>query len=146
MTDNPSSDLELIFAEDFYARKFDKKMTSVLTDILRSAQEIIIDESYFRHPEEGAMAHNVNFDYSFLQAEFERLDLKLVRPFICTKVAMKKHSPGLASYSLKNLTQHFGISLETHHRALCDAEAVAGLLALINEKRASNSLTKDEST
>lgn len=81
------------------------------------------------------VAHNVGFDYSFIQAEFEKLEKKFVRPYICTKVGMKKHYPDLPSYSLKNLTSHFEIGLETHHRALCDAEAAAGLLKLINLKR-----------
>lgn len=44
--------------------------------------------------------------------------------------------PDLPSYGLKNLTQIFNIPLMAHHRALCDAEAAAGLLNLINEKRA----------
>lgn len=83
------------------------------------------------------VAHNVGFDYSFIQAEFEKLEKRFVRPYICTKVGMKKHYPDLSSYSLKNLTSHFEISLETHHRALCDAEAAAGLLNLINLKRQS---------
>lgn len=81
------------------------------------------------------VAHNVGFDYSFIQAEYEKLEKKFVRPYICTKVGMKKHYPDLPSYSLKNLTTHFEIGLETHHRALCDAEAAAGLLNLINLKR-----------
>jgi DNA polymerase-3 subunit epsilon len=82
------------------------------------------------------VAHNVSFDYGFIQAEFNREERRYVRPYICTKVGMKKHYPGLESYSLKNLTKHFNVSLETHHRALCDAEAAAGLLFLINQKRA----------
>lgn len=82
------------------------------------------------------VAHNVGFDYGFLQAEFERLEKKFVRPYICTKVSMRKYFPGLASYSLKNLTSHFEIPLLTHHRAMCDAEAAARLLQLINQKRA----------
>jgi len=39
------------------------------------------------------------------------------------------------AHSLGNLCRHFDIPLESHHRALCDAEAAAGLLALINERR-----------
>jgi len=81
------------------------------------------------------VAHNVGFDYSFIQAEFEKLEKKFVRPYICTKAGMKKHYPDLESYSLKNLTKYFEIGLENHHRALCDAEAAAGLLKLINLKR-----------
>jgi len=69
------------------------------------------------------VAHNVRFDHGFLAAEYERLE----RRFLYFK--------GLPSYSLGNLCRHFDIPLESHHRALCDAEAAAGLLALINERR-----------
>lgn len=82
------------------------------------------------------VAHNVSFDYGFLQSEFNRLEERFVRPYICTKAWMRKFYPGLPSYGLKNLTANFNIPLMTHHRALCDAEAAAGLLNLINEKRA----------
>lgn len=82
------------------------------------------------------VAHNVAFDYGFIQSEYERLEQKFVRPYICTKVGIKKHYPDLSSYGLKNLCAHFGISLVNHHRALADAEAASELLNLINKKRA----------
>jgi DNA polymerase III subunit epsilon len=81
------------------------------------------------------VAHNVSFDYGFLQAEFERLEQKFVRPYICTKSGMKKHYPGLPSYGLKNLCAHFNIPLVNHHRALADAKAASELLILMNIKR-----------
>lgn len=81
------------------------------------------------------VAHNVAFDYGFLQHEYERLEQKFTMPYICTKAWARKHFPGLESYSLKNLTQHFSIQLTQHHRALCDAQAAAQILMRINEKR-----------
>jgi DNA polymerase-3 subunit epsilon len=81
------------------------------------------------------VAHNVQFDYGFLQAEYERLEERFVKPFLCTKVLMRKYFPGLPSYSLGNLTSHFEIPLVQHHRALCDAEATAKLFLLINQRR-----------
>lgn len=81
------------------------------------------------------VAHNVNFDYGFLQAEYGRLEERFVRPHLCTKVLMRKYFPGLESYSLANLTAHFGVPLVNHHRAMCDAEATASLFLLINQKR-----------
>lgn len=81
------------------------------------------------------VAHNVQFDYGFIQKEFERIEKRFVRPYICTKVGMRKHYPKLESYGLKNLTRHFNIPLEHHHRAMSDAEAASGLLHLINQKR-----------
>ena len=41
-----------------------------------------------------------------------------------------RYYPGLHSYSLGNLCAHYGIELERHHRAMCDAEAPARLLDL----------------
>jgi len=81
-------------------------------------------------------AHNVNFDYGFISAEYKRLDRWFRYPKLCTCAKMRQHYPGYRSYSLKNLCREFEIPLETHHRALCDAEAAAGLLNLINARRA----------
>jgi DNA polymerase-3 subunit epsilon len=81
------------------------------------------------------VAHNVQFDYGFLQAEFGKLDQKFVRPFLCTKVLMRKYFPDLESYGLASLTKQFNVSLTQHHRAFCDAEATAKLFLILNEKR-----------
>ncbi len=81
------------------------------------------------------VAHNVEFDYRFIAREFDRLD----RPFrlakLCTCSSMRKLYPGHSSYSLASLCRAYDIKLTKHHRALCDAEAAAELLLLINEKR-----------
>ena len=46
-------------------------------------------------------------------------------------------TPFFAVIGLGALSAHFGIPLESHHRALCDARATAELLLRINEKRSS---------
>jgi DNA polymerase-3 subunit epsilon len=43
--------------------------------------------------------------------------------------------PGHKSYGLAKLCELYGIKLETHHRALCDARATGHLLNLMNLKR-----------
>ena len=50
---------------------------------------------------------------------------------------MRRYYPGHRSYSLGRLCTLYEIDLEEHHRALCDAEAAAKLLNLINRKRTS---------
>ena len=80
-------------------------------------------------------AHNVNFDYGFISAEYEMIDQRFRHPKLCTCASMRRHYPGHKSYSLKNLCETFNIDLNQHHRALCDAKAAAELLRLINEKR-----------
>lgn len=82
------------------------------------------------------VAHNAQFDYGFIRQEYARIGQDFRRPTLCTVVAMRKFFPGLPTYKLAALTEHFRIPLPSHHRALCDAEATAQLLKLINEKRA----------
>ena len=81
------------------------------------------------------VAHNVRFDYGFICEEYRRLGCHFHRPTLCSCVQMRKWYPGLPSYSLGNLSQYFDIDLDQHHRALCDAEAAAELLMLVNAKR-----------
>lgn len=81
------------------------------------------------------VAHNVDFDYRFIAGEFSRLGRPFRYPKLCTCASMRKLYPGHRSYSLAALCETYGIPLKSHHRALCDAEAAAELLLLINEKR-----------
>jgi len=82
------------------------------------------------------VAHNVHFDFSFLRKEFSDLGFTLTGEKICTVREMRKHFPGLESYSLGKLTKHFGISHENKHRALSDAMATVHLLKKMREEQA----------
>ena len=81
------------------------------------------------------VAHNVEFDYGFIAAEFRRIGQPFRYPRLCTCASMRRLYPGHRSYSLASLCRAYDIPLPRHHRALCDAEAAAELLLLINEKR-----------
>ena len=83
-------------------------------------------------------AHNVNFDYGFISEEYRRIERSFRFAKICTCASMRKLYPGYKSYSLKNLCREFEIDLTSHHRALCDAQAAAELLKLVNIRRAEN--------
>lgn len=114
-----------------------QQLTGISNEMVEAAPSFAAVADAFEEFLEGSIlaAHNVKFDYGFLQAEYARLERRFVRPHVCTSASMKKHFPGLGSYGLANLTTHFNIPLESHHRALCDAEAAARLLMIINEKR-----------
>jgi len=81
------------------------------------------------------VAHNVEFDYGFIAREFGRLGRTFRFPRLCTCASMRKLYPGRRSYSLAALAEAYDIPLRDHHRALCDAEAAAQLLLIVNEKR-----------
>ncbi len=115
---------------------FIQKLTGITNDMVASAplfSEIagklaeFIGDSIF-------VAHNVNFDYSFVRAELGRCGYPLQLPKFCTVVQMRRAYPGLASYSLGKLAQHFDIPLHNHHRAAADARATVELLKLIQAK------------
>lgn len=81
---------------------------------------------------EGAIfvAHNVRFDYSFIQHEFRRLGYTFTKRQLCTVRLSRKAFPGLPSYSLGNLIKYFKIKVTDRHRALADALASAKLLEM----------------
>lgn len=82
------------------------------------------------------VAHNVGFDYGFIKSAFASINRDFRMPRFCTVTNSRKTFPGLKSYALGNLTSHFDIDLENHHRALSDASATADLLVLIQQARA----------
>ena len=71
------------------------------------------------------VAHNVNFDYGFVKAEFERIGLSFREKKLCTVRLSRKLLPGKFSYSLGNLCASEGIPLNNAHRAAADAKATA---------------------
>ncbi len=79
------------------------------------------------------VAHNVNFDYSFIKKEFQELGASFNLPKLCTVRLSRKIFPGLKSYSLGRLAEHFGIENEARHRAMGDARATTFLFDLLLE-------------
>ena len=73
------------------------------------------------------IAHNVNFDYSFLKHHLQQSGFDLTCQKLCTVRLTKKVFPGLQSYSLGNICRHFGIPVENRHRAGGDTTATVRL-------------------
>jgi len=92
------------------------------------------------------IAHNVNFDHSFLHYQFKQADLLFQPRKLCTVRYAKKLVPGLASYSLGNLCRSLGIPIEDRHRAAGDATATTllfeHLLAIDEDKKVLQEMTK----
>lgn len=80
------------------------------------------------------VAHNVNFDYSFIREEFFALGAKWQQKRLCTVRLSRKLLPGLPSYSLGKIAQHFDFTIEARHRAMGDCEFTAILFAKLLEK------------
>lgn len=80
------------------------------------------------------VAHNVNFDYSFVRHHLESCGYTLNVKKLCTVRLGRKLFPGLPSYSLGKLCSSLAIPLNNRHRAGGDAEATAFLLSMLIAK------------
>ncbi len=81
------------------------------------------------------VAHNVSFDYRFIQEEFKRLGYDYQRKTMCTVRMGRKFLPGHKSYSLGNICDELGISINGRHRAAGDALATVKLFEILLEKK-----------
>ncbi len=77
------------------------------------------------------VAHNVNFDYSFLKHHLNINGFQLNTKKLCTVRLSRKVFPGLISYSLGNLCRSLGIEIANRHRAGGDVDATVLLFQKI---------------
>lgn len=82
------------------------------------------------------VAHNVSFDYKFVQEEFKRLGYDYQRQTMCTVRLGRKFLPGHKSYSLGKICDELGIVIDGRHRAAGDALATVKLFELILAQKA----------
>ncbi|WP_456425379.1 DEDD exonuclease domain-containing protein [Rhodocaloribacter sp.] len=75
------------------------------------------------------VAHNLNFDLGFLNAELARLGRPAIgNPGLCTLRLARRLLRGLRSKSLGSVAEFYGIRNHGRHRALGDAETTAEVL------------------
>ena len=78
------------------------------------------------------VAHNVNFDFPFINAEFQRVGYpELQIEAIDTVTLSQILLPTLASYRLQDLSAYFNIEHDHPHTADSDAKATAKLLLIL---------------
>lgn len=87
----------------------------VFEDIARDVYDVLHDKIF--------VAHNVNFDYSFVKSHLMAYGYEYNAKRLCTVRLSRKIFPGFPSYSLGNLCHSLGIQMESRHRAGGDAEA-----------------------
>ncbi|HMI07861.1 MAG TPA: exonuclease domain-containing protein [Flavobacterium sp.] len=88
------------------------------------------------------VAHNVNFDYSFVRHQLEESGFKWTAKKLCTVRAARKIKPGLGSYSLGKLCLSLDIPLKNQHRGGGDADATTILFSRLLEWDAEGEIGK----
>ena len=79
------------------------------------------------------VAHNVNFDYSFIKSHLDFYGYSFHAKKLCTVRLARQIFPGFPSYSLGNLCHSLGIELNNRHRAGGDAAATVILFRKLLE-------------
>lgn len=80
------------------------------------------------------VSHNVAFDYAAVGREMRLSGFDFSPERLCTLKLSRRVFPGLAKYSLHELSLSLCLPDFGHHRALNDAEAAARLLILAKER------------
>ena len=112
------------------------RLTSITNEMLADAPSIEEVLPAFRDFLGGAVmvAHNAQFDHSYLDFEFRRLfKIGLLNPVLCTVRMARRLLPSVKRRRLDFLAEHFGLSTEGRHRALGDARMTAELLSIFLE-------------
>jgi DNA polymerase-3 subunit epsilon len=75
---------------------------------------------------EGAIfiAHNVNFDYTFIQDEYRKLGASFSMPKLCTVQLSRRLFPEHKSHALGRIIERQGYAVDRRHRAFDDAEVL----------------------
>ncbi|WP_169449754.1 helicase C-terminal domain-containing protein [Lacticigenium naphthae] len=114
-----------------------QKLTGITQDDIQSAPYFEDVAGYLKNLLSDCIfvAHNVHFDFNFLNHELERVGLSpLTNTAIDTVELTQILFPTLDSYTLSDLSDVFELNLNRPHDALRDAEATAYLLETLTQK------------
>ncbi|MCR4781953.1 MAG: PolC-type DNA polymerase III [Lachnospiraceae bacterium] len=84
---------------------------------------------------EGAVtvAHNAEFDMSFIRSYCKKLGLECPETYMDTVEMARMALPNLSNYKLDRVAKALNVSLENHHRAVDDAECTAHIFEKLCE-------------
>jgi DNA polymerase-3 subunit epsilon len=119
--------------------RFVEGLTSITNEMVLEAPPIEEVLPAFREflGDAVMVAHNAQFDHSFLDFEFRRLfGIGITNPLLCTIRLSRRLLPSLKRRRLDALAEHFGLSIEGRHRGLGDARMAAELLSIFLEMAA----------
>jgi DNA polymerase-3 subunit epsilon len=112
---------------------FISTLTGISQEMVWSAPpfSVVASEIYELLKNNIFIAHNVNFDYSFVKHHLANAGYNLLTKKLCTVRLARKIIPGKTSYNLGKLCQQIGIKINARHRAMGDCEATAELFSLL---------------
>lgn len=102
-------------------------LTGINQSMVRQAPvfEDVADEIFEILKDAVFVAHNVNFDFGFIKAEFDALGIVWKPQKLCTVRLARKSFPGHTKYGLSSVCERLEIPNFASHRAMGDAMATA---------------------
>lgn len=112
---------------------FIQSMTGITDGMVEEAPvfEEVAEKIFSLLNDKVFVAHNVNFDYSFLKHQLLVCGYQLDTPKLCTVRLSRKVFEHFSSYSLGNLCRSLDIVVQNRHRAGGDAEATVQVLTTL---------------
>lgn len=110
--------------------RYIQSLTGISDEMVAAAPQFteVADTLYELLNDKVFIAHNVNFDYSFVKHHLKAAGFDLTAKKLCTVRLSRKVFPGLPSYSLGNLCRSLQLPITNRHRAGGDAKATVKLL------------------
>jgi DNA polymerase-3 subunit epsilon len=109
--------------------RFVEVLTGITNEMVSGERDFksVADELFDLLHDKIFVAHNVNFDYSFLKYYFAESGYELNCPKLCTIRLGRQVIPGLRGYGLEKICRHLDIEIQGRHRADGDAAATVQL-------------------
>lgn len=116
--------------------RYIQAMTGITDEMVAGAPafENVAETIYNLLNDKIFVAHNVNFDYSFIKNHLEEYGFALNVKKLCTVRLSRKIFPGFPSYSLGKLCHSLGIRIQNQHRAGGDTEATVQVFKQLLKK------------
>lgn len=124
--------------------RYIQSFTGITNEMVAQAPafEEVAETVYTLLKENVFVAHNVNFDYSFLKSHLLRAGYDFQAKKLCTVRLSRKIFPGFSSYSLGNLCHSLQIKMNHRHRAGGDASATVELFKKLLANDTENHISK----
>ncbi len=108
-------------------------MTGISDKMVASAPAFnaVAEKIYYLLQDKIFIAHNVNFDYSFVKSHLKEAGFELNLKKLCTVRLSRKIFPGFPSYGLGKLCESLGITINDRHRAGGDSAATVKVFQLL---------------
>ena len=112
------------------------ELTGITDDMVKDAPKIDVAIPQFLEFCGGLtlIAHNANFDTSFIRAAAEKLKIPFKNPYLDTVALSRYANPELKKHKLDILAEYYGLGDFNHHRACDDAEMLAHIYFKMSEK------------